>query len=71
MNLSILHNLNRKEKIRIVQLLWDDIASDNSYTYVSSEHKNTLDERLNILENGKTKFKTLDEIELKFNSMKK
>jgi len=53
MNLSILHNLNRKEKTRIVQLLWDDIASDNSYTYFSSEHKNTL-----------------DEIELKFNSLK-
>lgn len=71
MNIDYLHKLGRKEKLRIVQLLWDDIASDNNYTYVSVEHKKVLDERIKLSESGKTEFKSLEEIERKFNSLRK
>lgn len=71
MNIDYLHKLDRKEKMKIVQLLWDDIANDNNYTYVSLQHKKVLDERINLLKNGKADFKSLKEIELKFNSQKK
>jgi putative addiction module component (TIGR02574 family) len=70
-NIDYLLKLDRKEKMRIVQLLWDDIANDNNYTYVSVEHKKVLDERMKLLENGKAEFKSLEEIELKFNSLRK
>ena len=63
MNINTLHKLERKEKIRIVQLLWDDIANDHDYTYVSSEHKKILDDRINHLERGIANFKSLGEIE--------
>ncbi|MDP2335752.1 MAG: addiction module protein [Bacteroidota bacterium] len=71
MNIDYLHKLDRKEKMRIVQLLWDDIANDNNYTYVSVEHKKVLDERIKLLECGKAEFKSLEEIERKFNSLRK
>jgi putative addiction module component (TIGR02574 family) len=70
MDTKELHNLERKEKIRLVQLLWDDIANDKSYTYVSKEHKQILDERLTRLEEVKAGYKTLEEIREKFNAIR-
>lgn len=66
MNAKEIHKLERKEKIRLVQMLWDDIANDKSYTYVSKEHRQILDERITRLEEGRAGYKTLEEIRKKF-----
>ena len=59
--LSNLHNLSREEKIELVQLLWDDIASSQSSNEISEEHKKKLEQALNNIKAGKTDFRSWEE----------
>jgi putative addiction module component (TIGR02574 family) len=61
-----LHKLPRKEKIKLVQLLWEDIARDQEYEALPSDHKLILNERLEKIYQGKAEFKSWDEIRLKY-----
>jgi putative addiction module component (TIGR02574 family) len=61
-----LHKLPTKDKLRIVQELWDDIATENSLDTISAEHKMILDERIEKLNSGKTTFKPWSEIQAKY-----
>lgn len=52
-HLDHLLKLNKNEKVSIVQLLWDSIASDNEPMSVSQEEKDLLDERKEQYDAGK------------------
>ena len=64
--LSNLHNLSREEKIELVQLLWDDIASSQSSNEISEEHKKKLEQTLNNIKAGKTDFRSWEEAKAKY-----
>lgn len=42
--------LNKSEKLRLVETLWDSIASDPSDVPLPEHHKSILDERLKTLD---------------------
>ena len=67
--LSNLHNLSREEKIELVQLLWDDIASSQSSNEISEEHKKKLEQTLNNIKTGKTDFRSWEEAKAKYFSL--
>jgi putative addiction module component (TIGR02574 family) len=61
-----LHKLPKKDKIELVQLLWEDIAREQEYELLPSDHKLILNERLEKIYHGKTEFKSWDEIRKKY-----
>lgn len=63
--LTQLHNLSVKDKIKVVQDLWDDIAEEQSIDSLSSEHKKILEDRLQIISSGNANFKSWSEIHKK------
>lgn len=46
LQMTELHKLSKKDKIKVVQTLWDDIAKEQAIDSISLEHKKTLEERL-------------------------
>ena len=64
--LNELHKLSQQEKIQLVQLLWEDIASEQNYTDLPEEHKKILDKRLEKILNGTAKFRSWEEIQKKY-----
>lgn len=65
-----LHKLPRKEKIELVQLLWEDIAKDQEYEVLPEDHKLILNERLEKIYEGKGEFKSWDKIRQKYQHTK-
>jgi len=63
-----LQNLSRLEKIEMAQMLWDDVAKEQSYYELPNEHKQLLDIRLEKLKEGNCKLKTWEEIKQKYSS---
>ena len=51
--LDELSQLNKSEKLILVEALWDSIASDPSEVEVPEHHKVIIEERLNTLEQDK------------------
>ena len=70
LQLTELHNLSLKDKLKVVQTLWDDIAEEQAIDSLSEEHKKILDERLRIINSGKAKFKPWSEIQAKYKGMR-
>ena len=64
--IAALHKLPRKDKIELVQLLWEDIAKDQEYEVLPADHKSILNERLEKIYDGKGDFKSWDEIRKKY-----
>jgi putative addiction module component (TIGR02574 family) len=52
-----LHKLSVKDKIKVVQTLWDDIANEQSLDTLPADHKKLLDERIQKINTGKAIFK--------------
>ena len=46
LQMSELHKLSVKDKIKVVQSLWDDIAKEQSIEGLPESHKKILNERL-------------------------
>jgi putative addiction module component (TIGR02574 family) len=61
-----LHKLPKKDKIELVQLLWEDIARDQEYEVLPADHKSILNERLEKIFDGKGEFESWDEIRKKY-----
>jgi putative addiction module component (TIGR02574 family) len=61
-----LHRLPTKDKLKIVQDLWDDIAVENSLDTISAEHKMILDKRIEKINSGKAVFKPWADIQAKY-----
>ena len=64
--MSELHKLYVKDKIKVVQTLWDDIAKDQSVDGLPAEHKKILNKRLQKIASGKGQFKPWSEVQDKY-----
>lgn len=64
--LAELRKLPKKEKIELVQLLWEDIANDQEYDMLPEDHKSILNERLEKISRGKAKFESWETIRGKY-----
>jgi len=58
--------LNRREKIELVQTLWDDIAKEQEKLAVPKEHIKLLERRIKRIEKGSAKFKSWESVRKKF-----
>ena len=61
-----LSQLNKNEKLLLVEALWDSIASDPEEVEVPDHHKSTLEKRLQTLENDKENGSSWKEIRQKY-----
>ena len=64
--MSELHKLSVKDKIKVVQTLWDDIAKEQSIDELPATHKKILDERLHKIGSGNALFKPWSEVQSKY-----
>ena len=64
--LDELSQLNRSEKLILVEALWDSIASDPSDVEVPEHHKAIIDERLKTLEQDKQSGSSWEEVRQKY-----
>ena len=64
-----LHKLSVKDKIKIVKTLWDDIAKEQSIETLSSEHKKILDERIQKINSGNAQFKSWSEVQNQYQKL--
>ncbi len=67
---NIFRNLNREEKIELVQELWDDISSAPVSPDISEEHKKILQETLSRIEEGKSQFSMWEDVKVKYGKKK-
>ncbi|MCX6225237.1 MAG: addiction module protein [Bacteroidia bacterium] len=67
--LEKLSKLSRREKIKIVQFLWDNIAKEQNEMSFPAEHQRIINERLEKIRSGNGKFKTWNEIIIKYKSV--
>ncbi len=61
-----LTRLNKKEKIILVEALWDSIAEDPDQVDLPNHHKSILEDRLRSLEKDQETGKTWNEIKAKY-----
>jgi len=66
LQISELHKLSVKDKMEVVQTLWDDIAEKQAITDIPETHKKILDERLHLISSGQAIFKPWSEVQQKF-----
>jgi putative addiction module component (TIGR02574 family) len=66
LQMTELHKLSVKDKIKVVPSLWDDIAKEQTSDTISVEHKKILEERLQKINSGTAIFKPWSEIQNKF-----
>jgi putative addiction module component (TIGR02574 family) len=64
-----LHKLSVKDKIKVVQTLWDDIAGEQAIESISEEHKKILEQRIKKISSGNSKFKNWSEIQDKYRKL--
>lgn len=67
--MSELHKLSVKDKIKVVQTLWDDIAKEQSIEGLSEAHKKILDERLQKITSGNALLKPWSEVQTKYRDL--
>jgi putative addiction module component (TIGR02574 family) len=61
-----LSQLNKNEKLLLVEALWDSIAADPDQFFVPDHHKSILEKRLKTLEQDKEKGSTWKEVRRKY-----
>ena len=66
LQMSELHKLSVKDKMEVVQTLWDDIAEEQSIGEFPEAHKKILDERIKKIAEGEAIYKPWTEIQQKF-----
>lgn len=69
LQISELRKLSVKDKIKIVQTLWDDIANEQSLEGLPASHKKILDERLQKIGSKNGVFKSWSEIKSKYEQL--
>jgi len=62
MGIDEIKNLNAKEKIILINEIWESLEKENSDIKSPSWHKNILDERIKRFENNETKFISIEEL---------
>ena len=66
LQMSELHKLSVKDKIKVVQSLWDDIAKEQSIEGLPESHKKILNERLRKIDAGNALLKPWSEVQIKY-----
>jgi putative addiction module component (TIGR02574 family) len=66
--LTQLQKLSRKEKLKLVHLLWDDIAREQDDLSIPTEHRQVIDERLAKIKSANASFRSWDDIQTKYKS---
>lgn len=61
-----LSQLNKNEKLLLVEALWDSIASDPEEVEVPDHHKSILEQRLKTLEEDKKNGSSWNEVRQKY-----
>ena len=61
-----LSQLNKNEKLLLVEALWDSIASDPDEVEVPDHHKSIIEDRLKTLEEDKQKGASWNKIRQKY-----
>lgn len=61
-----LSQLNKNEKLLLVEALWDSIASDPEKVDVPDHHKTILEKRLHTLEEDKKNGSSWNEVRQKY-----
>jgi putative addiction module component (TIGR02574 family) len=61
-----LSQLNKNEKMLLVEALWDSIASDPDEVDVPNHHKSVLEERLKTFEQDKLNGASWEEVRQKY-----
>lgn len=61
-----LSELNKNEKMLLVEALWDSIASNPDQVEVPEHHKTILEERLKTLDQDKRNGSSWDEVRQKY-----
>lgn len=61
-----LSQLNKNEKLLLVEVLWDSIASDPEEVEVPDHHKSILEQRLKTLEKDKKNGSSWKEVRQKY-----
>ncbi|MBO6794788.1 MAG: addiction module protein [Balneolaceae bacterium] len=61
-----LSQLNRNEKIILVEALWDSIAADSDTLSVPEHHQKIIEQRLETIDDDKANGKHWDEIRKKY-----
>lgn len=64
--LDELSQLNKSEKLMLVEALWDSIASDPSEVEVPEHHKAIIEERLKTLEQDKETGSSWEKVRQKY-----
>jgi len=64
--LDELSQLNKSEKLILVEALWDSIASDPSEVEVPDHHKAIIEERLKTLEQDKETGSSWEKVRQKY-----
>lgn len=60
MKLDFLENMTTKEKVVLVEEIWDNIEKD--YIEISNAQKKELNRRIELIDKGEAKFYTIDEV---------
>ena len=68
--LTELHKLSVKDKLKVVETLWNDIAKEQSIETLPLEHKRILDERIQKIDSGNAIFKSWSEVQNKYKWIK-
>ncbi|HEX6983668.1 MAG TPA: addiction module protein [Balneolaceae bacterium] len=61
-----LSQLNKNEKMLLVEALWDSIASEPDQVEIPDHHKTILEERLKTLEQDKLNGSSWEEVRQKY-----
>jgi len=69
LQMSELHKLSVKDKIKVVQSLWDDIAKEQSIEGLPEAHKKILNERLRKIDAGNAILKQWSEVQTKYREL--
>jgi putative addiction module component (TIGR02574 family) len=64
-----LHKLSIKDKIIVVQSLWDDIAKEQSIDNLPEEHKRILNDRIAKIDKNQAIFKPWSDVQEKYKSL--
>ena len=69
LQMTELHSLPKKDKIKLVLSLWDDIAQEQSIENIPEEHKKILNDRINKINTNQAIFKPWSDVQDKFRSL--
>jgi len=66
LQLMELQKLSLKDKLKVMQTLWDGINAEYTIENLPKEHLQAIETRLKKISSGKAKFRSWDQVQSKF-----